>query len=185
MRAVSRFPRLVLTLLLAVCALLLPSQARADEPDLEPTEGARQPEAAPKPDLPPPSTRLNLALTGVGVTAGFYGGALASSLLWHTGPWADEIRIPVVGPWMAMPYFKCGVNEPNCNTALVIVRGVLAGIDGVGQAGGIFIALESLFLPVQSMKSARPLRHSTHARVRPVPFFAGRDGIGLGIVGEL
>jgi len=184
-RPVSRSPRLFLALLLAALALLLPGQARAEEPDLEPTESPREPQPAPKPDLPPPSTRLNLALTGVGVTAGFYGGALASSLLWYNGPWADEIRIPVVGPWMAMPYFKCGTNEPNCGTALVVVRGVLAGLDGIGQAGGLFIALESLFLPVQRMKSARPLRRPTHARLRPVPFFAGRDGVGIGIVGEL
>lgn len=181
----SRPPRLCLALLLAALSLLLPGRAGAEEPELEPTDPATQPRSAPKPDLPPPSTRLNLALTGVGITAGFYGGALASSLIWNRGPWADQIRIPIAGPWLAMTEFECGDAEPNCGTALVIVRGVLAGIDGVGQAGGLFVALESLFLPVRSKQSARPAPRATHARLRPVPFFPGRDGIGLGIVGEL
>jgi len=183
-RPVSRSRSFFRALVLLALALLLPVTARAQEPGLEPEDlpaGA----PAPKPDLPPPSTRLNLALTGVGVTAGFYGGALASSLIWQQAPWSDEIRIPIVGPWMAMPYFKCGATEPNCGTALVIVRGILAGIDGVGQAGGLLVALESLFLPVQSKKSARTAPPRSHARLRPVPLITGRDGIGLGIVGEL
>jgi hypothetical protein len=172
---------------LALLALGSPRIAQAEEPVADPDELPARPgpAPAPEPDLPPPSTRLNLALTGVGVTAGFYGAALGSSLIWNKGPWADEIRIPIVGPWMAMPYFKCGSAEPNCGTALVIVRGVLAGIDAIGQTGGVFIALESLFVPTASAKRAATTRSRTHARVTPVPFVAGRDGFGLGIVGEL
>jgi hypothetical protein len=170
---------------LALFALAAPGLAQAEEPVADSDEVPTRPLPAPKPDLPPPSTRLNLALTGVGITAGFYGAAVGSSLIWHTGPWAEEIRIPIVGPWMAMPYFKCGSSEPNCGTALVIVRGVLASIDAIGQAGGVLVALESLFVPTASAKRAAPVSSSTHARVRPVPFVAGRDGVGLSIVGEL
>lgn len=179
-----RAPRSCLAGVLALVALAAPRLAHAEEPAVDTDEPPARARPAPEPDLPPPSTRLNLALTGVGVTAGFYGAALASSLIWNKGPWAEEIRIPIVGPWMAMPYFKCG-NEPNCGTALVIVRGVLAGIDAVGQTGGVLIALESLFVPTASAKRGARTQSPTHARVRPVPFVAGRDGFGLGLVGEL
>lgn len=178
-------PRSCLAGVLALLALVAPGQAQAEEPVHDGDELPARAKPAPEPDLPPPSTRLNLALTGIGVTAGFYGAAVGSSLIWHTGPWADEIRIPIVGPWMAMPYFKCGSGELNCGTALVIARGVLAGIDAIGQAGGVLVALESLFVPTASAKRAASARRSTHARVRPVPFVAGRDGVGLSIVGEL
>jgi hypothetical protein len=176
-------PRSCLAGALALLALAAPRNAQAEEPIPDPDELPASAKPAAEPDLPPPSTRLNLALTGIGVTAGFYGAALGSSLIWSKGPWADEIRIPIVGPWMAMPYFKCG-NEPNCGTALVIARGVLAGLDAIGQTGGVLVALESLFVPTASAKRAARTRRLEHARVRPVPF-AGRDGFGLSIVGEL
>jgi len=158
----------------------LPASAQ-ERPEL-PSRAARP---APEPDLPAPSTRLNLALTGVGVTAAWYGAAVGSSLIWHNGPWAPDMRLPIVGPWMAMPHFGCGPAEPNCGAALIVVRGILAGLDGVGQVGGLAVALESLFLPVRKSERARPTHGTKHAWVRPVPLIAGRDTIGLVLVGEL
>jgi hypothetical protein len=126
---------------------------------------------------------VNVALTGIGVSAGFYVAALVPSLIWSHGPWAPDLRIPFAGPWMAMNDFKCNGEHP-CGTPLVVVRGILAGLDGVGQAGGLFIALESLFMPVQSSSRASARPATKHAWVRPVPLL-GRDVVGLGIVGQL
>jgi hypothetical protein len=162
------------------CLSLTWASFAAAEEDNEPAVPER---AAPPRDLPAPSTRYSLALTGVGVTAGFYGAALGASLIWSNGPWAPELRIPIAGPWMAMHEFKCNGEHP-CGTPLVVARGILAGIDGVGQAGGILIALESLFLPVQSSSRARSTESPKHAWVRPVPLLS-RDTIGLGFVGQL
>jgi len=62
---------------------------------------------------------------------------------------------------------------------LLVVTAVLTGMDGVVQAGGLGVALESLFLPTASPKP----RSSTAPTVRPVPIVAGRDGVGLGFAG--
>lgn len=184
-RAGSRSLRL-LTLAGAACVLTLviPSRASAQEQDPDEVERPSKPALAlPPEDLPAPSVRYNLALTGVGITAGWYGAAVAASFMWPNGAWVSDVRIPIAGPWMAMPHFKCGPGEPNCGTALVIVRGVLAGMDGIGQVGGLAIALESLFLPVRKSNQARSV-HTQHAWVRPVPILSG-DTIGLGLVGAL
>jgi hypothetical protein len=151
----------------------------------EAPEPATRPAPAREPDLPPPSAKLNLALTGVAITGAWYAGALGASFAWQNGHWRDELRIPVVGPWLAMPHFGCGDGEPNCGTALVVIRGILASMDGVGQAGGLFIALESLFMPTRAAASGRAPQKTKQAWVRPVPFIAGRDGVGLGVVGEM
>lgn len=185
-RAGSRIFRLG-WLALTTCAISLSLASSAGAQERDEREEAEPPSkptrALPPEDLPPPSTRLNLALTGLGVTAGFYGAAVASSFMWPNGAWVSDVRIPIVGPWMAMNDFKCGHGEPSCGRALEIVRGVLAGLDGIGQAGGLAIALESLFLPVQKSNQAR-LREKPHAWVRPVPILSG-DTIGLGVVGAL
>jgi hypothetical protein len=165
----------------AAAALAYAAPAAAENEDATSEEEAAP---APKPDLPPPSARWNVAVTGLGITAAWYGAALAPSFAWQTGPWAPKLRIPLVGPWMAMPDFKCGTHHYACGAPLVAVRGILAGLDGVGQIGGLAIALESLFLPVRRSDHAGRLE-APHAWVRPVPFFAGKDTIGVGFVGEL
>jgi hypothetical protein len=58
-------------------------------------------------------------------------------------------------------------------------------LDGVGQVGGLAVALESLFLPTRKSDAARAAHAKKHAWVRPVPLLSGRDMIGLGVVGEL
>jgi hypothetical protein len=184
-RGGSRRFRLV-ALVTAACAgsLAVTSRASAQEQEPEETERPAKPSLVlPSADLPPPSTRYNLALTGVGITAGWYGAAVAASFIWPNGAWVSDIRIPIAGPWMAMPHFKCGHGEPSCGVPLEIARGVLAGLDGIGQVGGLAIALEALFLPVRKSNQARRVE-TQHAWVRPVPILSG-DTIGLGVVGAL
>jgi hypothetical protein len=160
--------------------------ARAQEPDDDP---AKEP-AAPEQDLPPPSTRLNLALTGGIITGAWYGAALGSSFALKDHPWSDELRIPLAGPFLALSQMECRIDESNCTRVIMIVRTVLAALDGIGQVGGVGVLLESLFVPTASSDAAwdkpRPEKRDTKRvsfRARPI---VGEKGmLGIGVSGEL
>lgn len=138
-------------------------------------------------DLPPPSTRWNLLFTGLAVTGVSYGLALGASYVWKDGRTSDELRVPIVGPWMAIADTGCTDDEPDCSTVLLVVGAIFTGVDGVLQAGGLGIALESAFVPTSSSSPKREKsgRHDANAAwtVRPVPYVTGRDGVGLGVAG--
>jgi hypothetical protein len=72
----------------------------------------------------------------------------------------------------------CPKHDPNCSTVVLVVVAVLTGIDGVLQAGGVGLMLESMFLPTSSAEKKSPA-----PKADPVPIVAGRDGVGLGVVG--
>lgn len=130
-------------------------------------------------EYPPPSAKTTLALTGGAVFVGWYGLALGASFLEPDAPGASDLRIPVVGPWMAVAQAGCAKGNPDCSTAWVVVRAILQAMDGVGQAGGLAVIGEALFLPTRSEK---PRVHTRAPRLVPVPFVAG-DSIGLGLTG--
>jgi hypothetical protein len=83
---------------------------------------------------------------------------------------------------MAIADTGCTKDEPDCSTVLLVVTAILTGVDGVLQAGGVGIAIESAFLPTSSAPRPRAPR-SASPSIRPVPILAGKDGIGLGLVG--
>ncbi|HEY3497642.1 MAG TPA: hypothetical protein VGK73_23250 [Polyangiaceae bacterium] len=163
---------------LATALLGLLASSRAEAQFAEPETALPAP-SADQPDLPSPAAPVNLALTGAAITGVWYGGALGASLLWSNAPWSTEMKIPIAGPWLSLNQLSCG-NEPNCTTLLVVVRAVLVTIDGVGQAAGLAIAAESLFLPTAEPPRAK----SKSARLRPFPLVTS-DAIGVGVAGEL
>lgn len=138
---------------------------------------------------PPPSTRYKLALVGVGVSAAWYGAAYGFSALWPDAPGADDLRIPVAGPWMALGETGCADDDPDCSTFIVVLRAVLTTIDGVGQAGGLAVAVESLFLPTAEQsptprrrRRPKPVEGTDSFQLHPAPVLTGRT-LGLGVVG--
>lgn len=170
-------------MLAPVLALVLSgaAPAHADEP-VRPTHV--------DPDVyPPPSTQWSLALVGLGVTTAWYGAALGFSYAWPDAPGAEDLRIPVAGPWMALGETGCADDDPGCSTFTVVLRAILTTMDAVGQTGGVLVAAEAMFLPTQE-PSARPKRRPLPRleregfTVRPVPYAAGKDGVGLGLVGR-
>lgn len=132
-------------------------------------------------EYPSPSARGTLALAGAGVFAAWYGASIGESFLWPDAPEANKLRIPVVGPWLAVAHAGCGSSEANCSDVLAVIRAVLAGISGVGQVGGLAALGEAAFLPTASSERALPPKAAL--QVQNVTFTAGEQGIGLGLSG--
>ncbi len=133
-------------------------------------------------ELPDSSARANHIIAGAATTLVWYGVAVGHSYVWSDNPGAEELRLPVVGPWLSLGKTGCPKDEPDCSTALVVVQAVLTALSGVGQVGGLAIIGEGLFVPTRSeskTQSSKP----TELRASVQPFTPGRDGVGLGLVG--
>ncbi len=184
-------PRRLVSLASAAAACLtvsfgLMSEARADEP----SRVIRfDPEA-----YPTPPTRSSVALAGAAVTAAFYAPAFGASYMWPDSPGAEDLRIPVAGPWMKLFQTGCAENDSDCSTFWVVTGAIFVGLDGLGQAGGVGLLLESLFMttrepgsvppPAASLPSYRAnVAPAPSLTLRPVPYHAGRDAFGLGVIG--
>jgi hypothetical protein len=173
---------LLVALALALPLLVAARPALADEPE----PPARRDAGV----YPPPSAQTGLFFAGLGATAGWYGAAVGFSYLFPDAPGADDLRIPVAGPWMALADTGCADNDPDCSIFIVVLRAILTTMDAVGQTGGVAVMAEAIFLPTQEQAAPtrerrRPrLRRETGVVVRPAPVVAGQDGLGLGIIGS-
>lgn len=162
-------------------SLLQAGAVRADEP-VEPIR------YDPK-DFPPSYAPGSLMLVGAATTTAWYGLALGGGLLWPNSPGGDDLVIPVAGPWMALADTGCPDGKPNCPKWWVVVRAILIGIDGVGQAGGLAAMAEAAFMPTEPTRVSRPRRalpalSTDSVEVFALPMVTGRDAIGLGVFGS-
>lgn len=151
-----------------------------------------QPERA----YPPPVARYNLVGAGLLTTGFWYGSAAGLSYAFPDAPGAKDLRIPVAGPWLAIAHNGCAPGEPDCSKVWVAIRTILTAIDGLGQAAGIAIALEGIFLPTQEVTAsgapARPRPGPSPAPATPTepegpglfyvpkPTVVGESGVGVG-----
>ncbi len=175
--------RAPLAAMVALAVLVSTLPAGADEPV--------RPERFDPSDYPPPHARWNLLLAGAGTTAAWYGAAVGFSYLWPDAPGADDLRIPVAGPWMALADTGCADDDPGCSTFTVVLRAILTTMDAVGQTGGVAVMVEALATPTQvatpqrkKLPPVRLRREGAKIEWRPVPYTAGKDGFGLGIAGH-
>jgi hypothetical protein len=162
--------------IVALSSVLPPGTARAEEPSVAVEQGPRPAEG---PTTPEPGTSGRLALTGGALLVGWYGLGVGASYAFKDEPWAKSMRIPVAGPFMALKDMGCQKDDPDCTTPIVVVRSVLAVIDGVGQVGGLGVLLESLLVPSGSPPPPPPKR----ASVRATPIVSGNT-LGLAVSGE-
>ena len=179
---------LVGALLAPPVVLLAPSVAVAEEPTLE------QIEYHPA-ELPPDGVRTRAIVVGAALTAGWYGAAVGTSYLWADAPNAKDLRLPVIGPWLALGNVGCGSNESGCSTVRAITVPVLGVVSGVGQAGGLFAIVEGLLMDTGSTTSPAPAtaagRHdrTSSASSGPVTSWSAapvmlQDGAGIELFGR-
>jgi hypothetical protein len=197
--------------LAASCAailLALGARAHAEEPASTETEKAdpvksatakSQPEA---PAYPPPGARWGVIGVGLAASAVFYGAAAGMSYAFPDAPGARDLRTPIAGPWMAIAHNGCAVGDDDCSRVWIVMRTIATAIGGLGQAGGILVALEGVFMPTQYAPEA-PARRAPKAPPAeptpspeppkpgdknlfwiPTPMALGNGGMGVGVVGR-
>ncbi len=194
--AIRPVPRVILALtaLIGLVAGSLPRVASAEPTVAEVDESQRGEHLQAVPNVtldqyPPPSARTNLLIAGAATTAAWYGLALGSSYIWPDTVGANELRIPVAGPWIAVGHSGCG-NVADCHKVIVVLRAIATVLDGIGQASGLALIGEGLFLPTQEQKRKRaelklkPNGTDGTGGVRWQPTFdAGKNTVGFGVLG--
>jgi hypothetical protein len=124
---------------------------------------------------------------GLATTGVFYGAAAGISYAYPDAPGARDLRVPVVGPWLAIAHNGCPATEPDCSGLWVALRTVITAIDGAAQAGGVGIFLEGVFLP-----TAQPAPDALSRAKKPqngvsfsaMPTTLGMRGVGIGVGGS-
>ena len=135
-------------------------------------------------EYPPPSARRNLVIAGLASSAVWYGGAVAASFAVDDPAMAKDLRIPFAGPWMSLSHTGCN-GASDCSTVLVVLGAFATVLDGIGQAAGLALAAEGLFMPTQEPKRTRAALRRNHYKdfvLRP-SFDAGKNTVGFGVVG--
>lgn len=170
--------RMLSIAVVALSGLGWPGEAAAEEPTVD------QIEYHPA-ELPPDAARSRVLLVGLALTAGWYGAAVGTSYLWPDAPNAKDLRLPVVGPWMALGDVGCGPRESSaCDTVPVIFRTTLAIVSGVGQAGGLFAIVEGLLMDTgPSLPSTPREKPKQGASWSAAPVMLS-DGAGIQLFGQ-
>jgi len=140
-------------------------------------------------ELPPPSSRWKTVGLGLAFSGAWYAAAWGiREGYWSEAPGAKDLRYPLVGPWMDLAKTGCPSNDTNCGTFGLVVRTALVVIDGVGQVGGLAVALDGLFTPTASRSDAvstTASRHSGAPQISLVPVpWSTTGGGGLSFVGK-
>jgi hypothetical protein len=161
------------TITLGALAITTTSSARADD-TAEATTATTPAKESPS---PPSSVRLKLALGGVAVAGGAYAMSYAMASNFPEVPGMGQLKIPVVGPWLALGKSGCATDDPDCG-AKVVLRGFFLVIDGLAQIGGLGLIAESVFMKTDP---AAPKKAAAFT-IRPTPLVGG-SVTGIGFVG--
>ena len=147
----------------------------------EPADVAESAPASQLDQYPPPAARTNLLIASAATTATWYGLALAASYAWPTTVGANDLRIPVAGPWMALSHSGCG-SVASCSKVTVVLRAIATTIDAIGQASGLAFAVDGLFLPTRETTRSSTASVTHGFDLHPT-FDAGQNSVGVGVLG--
>jgi hypothetical protein len=189
-----------------VVSLALPARAFADDEEKKP----EKPESETATSLdryPPFSTRFKVMAAGLVVTGAAWGVSFGISRGWPEAPCHitlagsfgpdgktpcssgppgyNQFGIPVAGPWIALAKSGCAVDNPACQTASVVARGVAYVLDGIIQAAGVALVIQSFVMKTEPLESNKTSAFALRFRglsMTPVPVPLPSGG-GLGLVG--
>lgn len=146
-------------------------------------------------EAPPPSTRYMVLGIGVLASAATYGAAVGASYAFDTDPYASDLRIPLVGPWIKLGHTRLcpSSTESNlsCSDANQVMGAILVTLDGILQAGSLGILIEGIFLSTkgksvsQSVRRTAPLHQLRLGEFAFTPSFSAVPGAesSFGFVG--
>jgi len=184
--------------LLAFASLSVASAAHAQTAVVQPLDAPRPidtvvgvpvaPEAseAPVVHYPPPLVRLKLIAFGLLITGGAWGASFGTATNWPTVPGSAQLKIPVVGPWIALGKSGCAPEDPACGAGTLGLRGALYVLDGIAQIAGLALITEAIVMktesPSKTKASAFPALRLRGVEVSAVPVTSPLMK-GLGLVG--
>jgi hypothetical protein len=114
-----------------------PLEVAVDDPSAEATGSAML-------RYPPSSVRGGLIGGGLGLTAVPYAAGMVCGFVWADVPGADALKIPVVGPWIALGQSGCAPDQTDC-AGMLVLRTILTTLSGLTQLGGLGLAAEGFF----------------------------------------
>lgn len=133
---------------------------------------------------PPSSVRPRLILGGLVISGLAYAAAFGTAVSWPEVPGSKGLKIPIVGPWIALGKSGCATDDDDCG-AKVYVRGVLYVLDGIAQLAGFGLIGEGIFMKTEAKSAPQKslaLGLPGGVTLYPVPMTTGRL-TGLGFVG--
>jgi hypothetical protein len=163
--------RVLLAAVVVAAAVGSASSARAEEPLVR---------------YPPSSVRPKLIVGGLAVAGIAYGAAFLGAEAAPNWPGKDELKIPVIGPWITLGLNGCPLKEGSLTErepcdAFVYLRAGLLIVDGLLQAAGVAILAEAIIMKTEAAPAAaaKPVARFTF---QPAPFVTPTSA-GFGLVG--
>ncbi|MFT3774856.1 MAG: hypothetical protein QM820_56630 [Minicystis sp.] len=140
---------------LAAATLALAPSAHAQKAEDKPSDLVGVPVPAEASDAPvvhypPPLVRLKLIAFGLLITGGAWGASFGSATNWPTVPGSAQLKIPIVGPWIALGKSGCASDDPQCSGGTIAVRGALYVLDGIAQLAGLGLIAEAIVMKTES-----------------------------------